>query len=105
MNYPSGAMARSMIRLGKTVAALAALGGAFGCATTEPREPSTTPTHRWVAEIDVSRAKYNFDNRSCAEAAQVDVGATAKSAPTFLAYERCMEERGYRLATYTPTRY
>ena len=98
-------MARLMNTLGKTVAALAALGVAYGCSTTDTREPTATPTHRWVSEIDVSRAKYNFDNRRCAEDARVDVGATPKSAPAFVDYERCMEERGYRLATYAPIRY
>lgn len=98
-------MARLMKTLAKTLAAVSALGAAFGCSTTNTQEPNITPTHRWVSELDVSRAKYNFDNRLCAETASVDVGTTKKSEPEFIAYERCMQERGYRLATYAPTRY
>ena len=98
-------MARLMKTLTKTLAAILALGVAFGCSTTNTQEPSMTPTHRWVSELDVSRAKYNFDNRRCAETANVDVGTANKSSPAFIAYERCMQARGYRLATYTPTRY
>lgn len=94
-----------MKTLAQTLAAVLALGVALGCSTTNTQEPSITPTHRWVSELAVSRAKYNFDNKRCAEATRVDVGTTRKSEPEFLAYERCMQERGYRLATYTPTRY
>lgn len=86
-----------------------AVAGAVGCTTTSSVEAAVTPTHQWVAELDVSRAKYNFDNHSCAEAADVDVdpgdGALEKSTPAFVAYERCMEAKGYRLSTYSPTRY
>ena len=98
-------MVRVMKTLTKAVAALLALGVAYGCSTTTTPEPGATPTHRWVSEFDVSRAKYNFDNSHCAEDARVDVGATSKSAPAFVAYERCMKERGYRLSTYAPIRY
>ena len=98
-------MARRMKTLTKALAAISALGLVFGCSTTATEESSMTPTHRWVSELDVSRAKYNFDNRRCAETARVDVGATKKSEPEFIAYERCMQGKGYRLATYTPTRY
>ena len=98
-------MARLMKTLAKTSAAVAASGVALGCSTTETQEPNITPTHRWVSELDASRAKYNFDNKRCAETARVDVGAAHKSSPEFVAYERCMQDRGYRLATYTPTRY
>ena len=98
-------MARRMKMLIKACAAISVLGFAFGCSTTGTQEPSGTPTHRWVSELDVSRAKYNFDNKRCSETARVDVGATKKSEPEFIAYERCMQDRGYRLATYTPDRY
>lgn len=98
-------MTPRMKTLAKTFAAISALGLASGCSTTAMEEPSMSPTHRWVSELDVSRAKYNYDNRSCAETARVDVGATKKSEPEFIAYERCMQDRGYRLATYTPDRY
>jgi len=94
-----------MKTLANAFAAVSALGVALGCSTTNPQEPSITPTHRWVSELDVSRAKYNFDNKRCTETARVDVGTTRKSEPEFIAYERCMQERGYRLATYAPTRY
>jgi len=98
-------VAQQMKTLAKTFAAISALGLASACSTTATQEPSGTPTHRWVSELDVSRAKYNFDNKRCAETARVDVGATKKSEPEFIAYERCMQDRGYRLATYTPDRY
>ena len=55
--------------------------------------------------MDVSKARYNFDNKRCADAADVDVGATSKSAPAFIAYEQYMEQRGYNPATYVPVRY
>lgn len=86
----------------------------FGCASTpvqeEPVDPSLTPTHRWVSDLDVSHARYNFDNTRCAEEAAMgvvrerhaDSGSEAirRTDPEFQAYERCMQSRGYTLATY-----
>ena len=77
--------------------AVAALG--VGCASIGAPEASTAPTHRWVAESDVSSAKYNFDNKACAESAMVDFRAP-HATPEFALYERCMQSKGYELATY-----
>ena len=98
-------MTRLINTLTRTLAGFLVAGVAFGCSTTQTSDPSVSPTHRWIAEMDVSRTKYNFDNRRCADEASVEVGATRKSAPAFTAYERCMEGRGYKLATYAPSRY
>ena len=89
---------KALIALGLVVAV------ACGCAT-KPQPQVDMPTHQWVTDLDVSKARYNFDNKHCAAEARVDVGATGKFEPAFIAYERCMEDRGYRLSTYTPARY
>ena len=101
------------------VVALAAVIGA-GCASVGGGEPSATPTHRWVAQTDVSSAKYNFDNKLCAESSMVELrGTEVVAAPSqehsqdahgealgvrkgaeFAAYQRCMQGKGYDLATY-----
>lgn len=79
--------------------AMAALAVIAGCAVAS-QSAGQQPTHRWVAEADVSRAKYNFDHKACADAATLDVKAVRKSAPEFAAYERCMADKGYSLASY-----
>ena len=86
----------------KALTAFTILAVGFGCATTEVRDEGirTDPTHRWVTELDVSRTKYNFDNKACAEESMVDVEAVRVSDPEFTAYEHCMTARGYDLATY-----
>ena len=101
------------------VVALAAVIGA-GCASVGGGEAGATPTHRWVAQMDVSSAKYNFDNKLCAESSMVELrGTEVVAAPTqehsqdahgadaevhkgaeFAAYRRCMQGKGYDLATY-----
>ena len=103
-----------MDRLLKVLAATALLGMAFGCATTDVRDAAVAdrpaPTHKWIADMDVSRAKYNFDNNACSgEARAVSPDASSEGVearpmrrgePAFVAYERCMESKGYNLATY-----
>ena len=82
---------------------------AFGCSTTFTQQDRQRPTHRWVADNGVSQARYNFDNTRCLDAAaSASEGESTdrpelemrQSAPEFQAYEQCMEQRGYRLATY-----
>ena len=80
--------------------AVAALAVLAGCAAAAPQSAERQPTHRWIAEGDVSRAKYNFDHKACADEATLDVNAARKSAPEFVAYERCMADKGYSLASY-----
>lgn len=97
--------------------AMAAAGIGTGCAAIDAPEPNATPTHRWVAQMDVSSAKYNFDNKLCTEQSMVEFHAgqaghghaaqgdgpnthAHASAPEFALYQRCMQGKGYDLATY-----
>lgn len=89
----------------KVIAAVALVAAGFGCATTDVGEDRLSPTHRWVAQKDVSKAKYNFDNKRCTDESSIDDGPLTKSSPEFIAYERCMEGRGYKLASFVPVRY
>lgn len=75
------------------------LGG--GCAGTAS-EARPDPTHRWISKTVDSRAQYQHDNKACAAAAGDSVAGdnARRDAPAFVAYERCMGERGYELATY-----
>ena len=103
-----------MDRLLRPLAAIVLFGMASGCASMDARTAAVAdrpePTHKWIADMDVPRAKYNFDNNVCAAAAH-DVGLDAtggrvaaapmrRGEPAFVAYERCMEGKGYNLATY-----
>ena len=108
----------------KPLVALAVLAG-FGCATSGARSDAPQPTHRWIAVEDVSRAKYKLDNNICIEQSAVEFqsrhaerdgeavsdgdapsGSEAegrylhKGQPEFARYERCMNQRGYNLASY-----
>ena len=99
----------AMERLAATgiLVAVASL-AAGGCAVTAA-DGREAPTHRWVSKTVESEAQYRYDNKACALAAG-DEAATAsidegegrlrRDAPAFIAYERCMGERGYQLATY-----
>ena len=80
------------------VAALVVLSGCVAQGNVEDAQPD--PTHRWVSQFEVSRAKYNFDNKTCTDEATLDVQTARESDPEFAAYERCMSRKGYRLATY-----
>ena len=71
-----------------------------GCATTPTGESSPSPTHRWVPAESVTKAEYNWDHSTCIDDSQVEVNGTTKSDPSFVAYEACMTQRGYTLATY-----
>ena len=85
----------------KTLAAVAALLVLSGCMSQSPiTADQPDPTHRWVTQMEVSRAKYNFDNKTCTDEAMLNVATVRESDPEFVAYERCMAERGYNLATY-----
>ena len=86
------------IRSLATVAGLAALSGCMAQDPITADQPD--PTHRWVTQMEVSRAKYNFDNKTCTDEAMLDVETVRESDPEFADYERCMAERGYNLATY-----
>lgn len=88
------------------IASLIAVAGlvAGGCAATVP-DGREAPTHRWVSQTVESEAQYRYDNKACAvaagdEAASVGEGKARRQDPAFIAYERCMGERGYQLATY-----
>ncbi len=93
----------------------------LGCAMTGVQSEVPQPTHRWIAVEDVSRAKYKLDNNTCIEQSAVQFhprqaeaasdgakpsGNTAerrylhKGEPEFARYERCMNQRGYNLASY-----
>ena len=103
-----------MDRILKVLAAIALLGAASGCTTQDVRNDAVadrpTPTHRWIADMDVSRAKYNFDNNTCAHEARdssleasdsrVELRPMRRDGAEFTTYERCMEGKGYSLATY-----
>ena len=85
----------------KILAAVASLAVLIGCvAQGDVEDTQRDPTHRWVTELEVSRAKYNFDNKTCTDEATLDVATARESDPEFAAYERCMAQKGYRLATY-----
>ncbi len=71
-----------------------------GCASTPTNESTMSPTHKWVPSESVTRAEYNWDHSNCIDASQVEVDGTTRSDPTFVAYQECMSERGYTLATY-----
>ena len=71
-----------------------------GCASTPTSESTVSPTHKWVPSESVTRAEYNWDHSTCIDASQVEVDGTPRSDPTFVAYQQCMTERGYTLATY-----
>lgn len=86
------------------VASLIAVVGLAGCAVTAS-DGREAPTHRWVSQTVESEAQYRYDNKACAvaagdEAASVGEGKALRRDPAFVAYERCMGERGYQLATY-----
>ena len=85
----------------KTLAALAALVALSGCiARSQVTADQRDPTHRWVTQMEVSRAKYNFDNKTCTDEAMLNVETVRESDPEFVAYEQCMADKGYNLATY-----
>lgn len=103
-----------MARKIKMLAVLAAMVLGFGCSTAPTVDRAenlgVTPTHRWVSELDVSRTRYNFDNKRCADQAAMSVALGRHAGrsnegirttdPEFRSYQRCMESRGYTLATY-----
>ena len=103
-----------MIRLLKALAAVLLLAAATGCTTQSVRAANVddrpAPTHRWIANMDVSRAKYNFDNNACVRQtrdgsaqpadSRVEERPLRRDEPAFVAYERCMKGKGYNLATY-----
>lgn len=103
-----------MIRLLKALAVVFLLVGAVGCTTQGVPDTAVAdrpePTHRWIANMDVSRAKYNFDNNACVRQtrdgsaeplhSRVEERPLRRDEPAFVAYERCMEGKGYNLATY-----
>lgn len=114
-----GLVKEALVKAMMALAAGAVVGGSAGCASTGASEPSAAPTHRWVAQTDVSSAKYNFDNKLCAEQSMVEFHANARhdghggdaaqgegsrqytiDAPEFAQYQRCMQGKGYDLATY-----
>lgn len=90
-----------------TLAGLMVVLGGIGCASAVPEERAA-PTHRWVSKTVESQAQYHYDNKACAVAAGDESVADGgekgeglrRDAPAFVAYERCMGERGYQLATY-----
>ena len=84
----------------KNLAVVAVLAALAGCVTQgNGKDAQPDPTHRWVSQFEVSRAKYNFDNKTCTDEATLDVATARESDPEFAAYERCMSAKGYRLAT------
>ena len=95
-----GGAASARVVLALAVAGIVGLVGG-GCAGTAP-EARPDPTHRWISRTVESRAQYQHDNKACAAAAGESVAGDnlRRDAPTFVAYERCMGERGYELATY-----
>ena len=86
-----------MAKIIRALASVAVLGVGMGCSTTNTGGDATSPTHRWLAKVDVSIAKYNLHNKQCADETQVDVQGMRKTAPEFVAYERCMNAKGYTL--------
>ena len=85
----------------KTLGAVVALVALSGCMVQSNVEvPEREPTHRWVTQMEVSRAKYNFDNKTCTEEAMLNAETVRESDPEFATYERCMAGKGYNLATY-----
>ena len=100
----SGPRARNALA---TLAGLIVVLGGVGCASAVPDERAV-PTHRWVSKTVESQAQYHYDNKECAVAAGDESVADGvgkgeslrRDAPAFVAYERCMGERGYQLATY-----
>lgn len=81
----------------KALAAVVVLSVGFGCSTTGTGGESVPPTHRWFADTDVSIARYNLHNTQCADETKVDLARMRKAAPEFVAYEQCMNAKGYRL--------
>lgn len=89
--------------MGKKIIALTSVALALlatGCATTPTSESNVSPTHKWVPTESVTRAEYNWDHSKCIDASEVEVNGTTRSDPSFIAYQACMTERGYTLATY-----
>lgn len=86
-----------MAKVIKALATVSAMLVAFGCSTTNTGVDVTTPTHSWFANVDVSTAKYNLHNKQCVDQTKVDVQGMHKSTPEFVAYERCMNAKGYTL--------
>ena len=96
-----GNAASTRVVLALVVAGLFGLVGG-GCAGTAS-EARPDPTHRWISKTVESRAQYQHDNKACAAATgekSVAGESLRRDAPAFVAYERCMGERGYELATY-----
>lgn len=95
----------AMGRLALTAGLIAVVGLiAGGCAVTAA-DGREAPTHRWVSKTVESEAQYRYDNKACTlaagdEAVTANEGELRRDAPAFIAYERCMGERGYQLATY-----
>ena len=88
---------RHMERIIKALLAVAVLGLSFGCSSTGWQGERVTPTHRWLAEADVSIAKYNSHNKACVDATNVNINGAQKNTPAFVAYEQCMKAKGYKL--------
>ena len=86
-----------MAKVIKALAAVSAMVVAFGCSTTNTGGDVATPTHRWFANVDVSTARYNLHNTQCVDETKVDVQGMHQSTPEFIAYERCMNAKGYTL--------
>lgn len=83
----------------KALAAAVVVSAGFGCSTTDLSVEHATPTHRWLADTDVSIARYNYHNTQCIDETNVDLESLRKAAPEFVAYEQCMNAKGYRLVT------
>lgn len=73
------------------------LGLGFGCSMTDVADDRLTPTHRWLADADVSVARYNLHNKQCVDEANIDARGMRQTTPEFSAYEQCMNAKGYTL--------
>ena len=88
----------TVIKILSAVVVLAVLSGCVAQSNVDAGQHE--PTHRWITQMEVSRAKYNFDNKACTDEAMLNIETARESDPEFVTYERCMAKKGYSLATY-----
>lgn len=84
----------------KIVSVTVLLTGATACMQTNGGMERPSPTHRWTTDQEITRTEYNFDHQRCIEQSNVSVDGAVKTDDAFVAYEQCMEGKGYILATY-----
>lgn len=94
-----GMVGMNVVR-GLGFAALGAVAGMSGCASTPSAD--TQATHYWESSKDATQNRYRVDNLACQSSAQANAGSAIfePGSESFDAYRDCMINRGYVLRQY-----